>query len=194
MKVGFIKIEQKEWISFILTLIATLIGVLIAIWLTNIGISKKERQDTIKLLHSAQLIVYNTNQYSGNLHHTILEISKDTTQNDEERIASIKLSNPIPYPDLLETIITNELISKNTSRYAHSYLYNSLINFRKLAKYETIDYYQKSLNELKLLLDLEIEYQEGKISSKELETKFKNQMNHIMSKYPDENILEIDTK
>ena len=38
------KINKNEWVSFILTLIATLVGVLIAIWLTNSGIRNKEKK------------------------------------------------------------------------------------------------------------------------------------------------------
>ncbi len=62
-KLKGLHIGKSEWVSFILTLIATLAGVLIAISLTNSRIRNKEKVDTIKLLHTAQLILTNTNQY-----------------------------------------------------------------------------------------------------------------------------------
>jgi hypothetical protein len=171
MKFKIIKIDKSEWVSFVLTLIATLMGVLIAIWLTNSGIIKKEKNDTIKLLHTAKLILVNTDTHSRGLNNFILELEKDTVNNNATSIQLTKSTNPIPYPDLLETIISNELISKNISEYSHNYIYSSLINLRKLAKYETADYYQKSLKEMIFLLNLEIEHQKGEINLKDLESK-----------------------
>lgn len=45
-----IGIDRNELPSFISTLVATLVGVLIAIWLTDIGIKSKENEDKIHLL------------------------------------------------------------------------------------------------------------------------------------------------
>lgn len=129
----------------------------------------------MKLLQTAKLILQNTIEYSENLNNKILEIEKNTieysektkdtilevskyrTTNPKDFIESIKLKNPIPYPDLLETIIYHELVSKNMSEYSRKSIYSGLINIRKLAKYETADYYLKLLEEMRLILDLEIE-------------------------------------
>lgn len=189
-----IKISKNEWVSFTLTLIATLVGVLIAIWLTNSGIRNKEKDDTIKLLHTGKLILQNTNEYSENLNNTILEFRKDTINYTKDDIESVKLNNPIPYPDLLETIISNELVSKTISEYSHNSIYNGLINLRKLAKYETVEYYLKSLEEMILILDLEIELLKGEIKLNELELKYKAEQKEIQKKYTNKNILEIKTE
>lgn len=189
-----IHIGKSEWVSFIMTLIATLFGVLIAISLTNSGIRNKEKDDTIKLLHTAKLILTNTNQYAKNLNNTVIELEKDTITNNNQAIEELKSSNPIPYPDLLETIISNELISKNISEFSHNYIYIGLNNLRKLTKYETVEYYQKSLEEMILLLDLEIENQRGEIDSREFESKFDIGKKEIENKYSSNNILEIQAE
>jgi hypothetical protein len=194
LKLKGLHIGNSEWISFILTLIATLVGVLIAITLTNSGIRNKEKDDTIKLLHTAKLILTNTNQYAKSLNNTVIELEKDTITNNNQTIEELKSSNPIPYPDLLETIISNELISKNISEFSHNYIYSGLNNLRKLTKYETVEYYQKSLEEMILLLGLEIENQKGEIDSQEFESKFDIGKKKIETKYSKNNILEIQTE
>ncbi len=185
---------KGEWVPFISTLIATLVGVLIAISLTNSGIRNKERDDTIKLLHTAKLILTNTNQYAQSLSNAVIELEKDTITKDNQSIEDLKSSNPIPYPDLLEPIISNELISKNISEFSHNYIFSGLNNLRKLTKYETADYYQKSLEEMILLLDLEIENQKGEIDLQEFESKFEIGKKKIEKKYSNNNILEIKTE
>jgi hypothetical protein len=191
MKIKLIRISKNEWISFILTLIATLAGVLIAIWLTNSGIRNKEKEDTIKLLHTAKLILANTSEYSNNLNKTILEFEQDTVNYTKEKLESVKANNPIPYPDLLETIISNELISKNVSEYSHNSIYNNLINLRKLSQYETAEYYLKLLEEMMLNLDLEIELLKDEIDINELESKFELEKKLIEDKYSTKNIVVI---
>ncbi|CAM1369048.1 conserved hypothetical protein [Tenacibaculum litoreum] len=191
MKIKLIRISKNEWISFILTLIATLAGVLIAIWLTNSGIRNKEKEDTIKLLHTAKLILANTSEYSNNLNKTILEFEQDTVNYTKEKLESVKANNPIPYPDLLETIISNELISKNVSEYSHNSIYNNLINLRKLSQYETAEYYLKLLEEMMLNLDLEIELLKDEIDINELESIFELEKKLIEDKYSTKNIVVI---
>ena len=118
---------------------------LIAIWLTNSGIRNKEKEDSIKLLQTAKLILTNSHRYTKTLNNTLVEFKKDTTNNGIEELERLKSDNPIPYPILLETIISNELISKNISEYSHNSIYIGLINLRKIAKCETVYYYQTYL-------------------------------------------------
>ena len=191
MKLKNLYIGKSEWVSFILTLIATLAGVLIAITLTNSEIKNKEKEDTIKLLNTAKLIVTNTYQYAKSLNNAVIELEKDTIANNYQTIEETKSSNPIPYPDLLENLISNELISKYISEFSHNYIYSGLNNLRKLTKYETVDYYQKSLEEMILLLDLEIENQKDEINSQEFKSKFDVGKKKIEDKYSNENILEV---
>ncbi|MEP0264623.1 hypothetical protein [Dokdonia sp.] len=173
-KLKDLKINRTEWISFLLTLIATLAGVLIAIWLTNSGIRSKEKEDTIKLLQTANIILVNTNEYANTLNSSFIEFERDTVNYKIDALEEFKSNNPIPYPDLLEAVISNELISKNISEFSHSRIYTGLINFKKLANYESVKNYQKSLEVMILLLNLEIENQKGEINSQEFVSKFQN--------------------
>ena len=191
LKIKALPIDKREWISFLLTLVATLTGVLIAIWLTNAQTYSKEKEDSIKLLQTAKLILVKNLNYTGGLNKAILEFEKDSLRNSAEGLKQLKTANPIPYPILFETIISNELISKNISEYSHSSLYNKLITLRRLAKYESVDYYQKYLELMILTLDLEIENQKGEINSNELESKYKIGEKEINDKYANESILEI---
>ena len=193
-KLKGIKIGKNEWVSFILTMIATLFGAFIAIWLTNASIESKEKEDTIKILHTTKSVLSNTFEYSKELNNAVLKFEKDTVNYTEERIESIKLNNPIPYPDLLRTIISNELITKNVSESSHSSIFNDLINLRKLAKYETAHYYQKTLEEMMLQVELEIALLEGEIDLNELESKVEIGKEVIDNRYSTENIMEIDSE
>ncbi len=191
-KLKDLRIDKREWISFLLTLIATLVGVLIAIWLTNSRIHNKEKEDSIKLLQTAKLILVKNLNYTNALNKTIVKFERDTINNGIEELKLLKSANPIPYPILFETIISNELISKNISVYSHSSLYNKLITLRRLAKYESVDYYQKYLELMILILSLEIENQKGEINSNELESKYEVEEKKINDKYTNESILEIE--
>ena len=76
-----LRIPKTELRSFILTLVATLVGVFIAISLTNSGIQKKEKEDTIKLLNTSKLILVNTKSYSQELNKAVEKLKKDTINN-----------------------------------------------------------------------------------------------------------------
>ena len=166
-------IGKKEWVSFISTLVATLSGVLIAIWLTNSAIKDKENEDTIKLLQTAKIILSKTSEYSDLLTKKIIEFEKDSIKYSQKKIEFVKQNNPIPYPDLLETIISNELVSKNISENSHNLIYNYIINLRRLAKYKTAEHYIIFLEEMIVILDIEIELLGGKINVTDLEQKVK---------------------
>ncbi len=189
-----LRIPKEELRSFILTLIATLVGVFIAISLTNSGTQKKEKNDTIKLLNTSRLILVNTKSYSQELSKAIEILGKDTINNSEERLSQIKDSNPIPFPYLLETVITNEILSKNISEYSHSEIYTGLINLKKLADYQTVKIYEQSLVELIVLMDLEIQFQKGELDMNEIENTMKTTREEFGNKYPDKNVFEINTK
>ncbi|SEB43159.1 hypothetical protein SAMN04489761_0673 [Tenacibaculum sp. MAR_2009_124] len=187
------KIAQSDWVSFILTLVATLFGVLMAIWLTNSEVRKKEKEDTIKLLQTSKRILNNTFEYSENLNEALSSFEKDTINYTKESIVNLKTNNPIPYPDLLEGIVVNELVSRNISEYSHGSIYNCLINLRKLSSYETVEYYLKTLEEMMAILNLEIELLNGRINSQELEPKLAVIREELDTKYSSENVLRVSS-
>lgn len=186
-----IKINKNTWTSFFLTLIATLAGVVIGIWLTNSGIRSKEKEDTIKLLNTAKIVLENTKTYTNTLTNTILNLEKDTINYTKESIQAIKLSNPIPYPVLLETILSNDLFSKNVSEFTHKSVFIRLLNIKKVANYEASEVYQRTLDELILNIQLEIQFLKNEISLKELQTNYISRQLEIEKKYSNESVLEI---
>lgn len=182
--------NKSETLSFISTLIATLVGVLLAVSLSNLENKKKETADTIKLLNTAKNILDGTYNYSNTLSTYIIELEKDSSYTIS-RMDDVKLNNPIPYPDLMETIISNELISKNISEFSHNQVYNGLINMKKVCNYNSIKIYKKLLKEQILLLDLEINYQKGELSIDDLSEKFDSGRETIAKTYPIEEIIEL---
>jgi len=172
-KLRGIIIPKTELRSFTLTLIATLMGVLIALILTNLESRKKEKNDTIKLLKTAKFLLIDTKVYSQKLEKAIKEFQSDTLQDNNNIIEEIKKTNPIPFPTILETVLTNEVIFKNISEYSQSQIYKGLINLKKLANYQTLNMYDQSLSHLADLIDLEIKFQNNELGINELQSKIK---------------------
>ena len=110
-----------------------------------------------------------TYAYTNGLGEFDLEIQQDSSKFEFTQ-KEFRASNPFPHPVQLETIIANELVSKNISEITHSQIYAGLINLQKIDTYERIESYKKSLKELYLLIQLEVEYLQGNISLEELES------------------------
>jgi len=172
-KLRGIIIPKTELRSFTLTLIATLMGVLIALILTNLESRKKEKNDTIKLLKTAKFLLIDTKVYSQKLEKAIKEFQSDTLQDNNNIIEEIKKTNPIPFPTILETVLTNEVIFKNISEYSQSQIYKGLINLKKLANYQTLNMYDQSLSHLADLIELEIQFQKNELGINELQSNIK---------------------
>ena len=186
------KDSKSETLSFISTLIATLVGVLLAVTLSNLENQKKERVDTIKLLNTAKNILDGTYNYTNGLSNYISELEQDTI-NTDSAINIIKLNNPLPYPDLMETIISNELISRNLTEFSHNQMYNGLINMKKVSNYNSVETYKKILKEQILLLELEIDYQKGNSNLDKIPDKFNSGREELEKVHPNNNILELES-
>ena len=183
---------KSEALSFISTLIATLVGVLLAFTLTHLENQKKEKLDTIKLLNTARNILDGTYNYTNVLFDYITGLEKDTI-NGDSNISSIQLNNPIPYPDLMETIISNKLISKNLTEFSHNQVYNGLINMRKVSNYNSTEAYKKILKEQIMLLELEIDYQKGNLDLDEISEKFNSGRKELEKLYPNSAVIELES-
>jgi len=176
--------NKSEVLSFLSTMIATLFGVLLAITLSNSASHKKEISDTIKLLKSANNIIHGTYDYTTGLEKYINKLEKDSIHYNDSLLLVLKEHNPIPYPYLMETIISNELIAKNLSEFSHNQIYNSLINLRKVSNYKTIGTYKRFLKETSLLIELEVQYQEGDLDLETLIDKYNSGSKELAIKYP----------
>ncbi len=186
--------KKLEITHFISTLLATLIGVLLAVTLSNNANIKKEKADTVKLLNSAAQIVDMTYDYTVGLESYILELEKDSTINNDSIVSNIKEMNPLPYPDLMETIISNELISKNISEFSYVTINSVIINLKRVREYERINNYKRHLKELMILLELEIDFQNGNINLEAMKNSFIEKTNNFSQKYADPNTISVETE
>ncbi|RLD73209.1 MAG: hypothetical protein DRJ07_21115 [Bacteroidetes bacterium] len=186
--------KKLEITHFISTLLATLIGVLLAVTLSNNTSIKKEKLDAIKLLNSATHIIDMTYDYTVGLESFILELERDSTTNNDSIITIIKEKNPLPYPDLMETIISNELISKNISEFSYIQINSVIINLKRVREYDRINNYKRSLKELMILLELEIEFQNGNINLEVMNDRFIKKTNNFSQKFSDPNTIRVETE
>ncbi|RLD66153.1 MAG: hypothetical protein DRI84_05350 [Bacteroidetes bacterium] len=186
--------KKIEITHFISTLLATLIGVLLAVTLSDHANIKKEKEDTVKLLKSADRVIDMTYEYTLGLESYILELEKDSINNSDSIIRDIKNKNQLPYPDLMETIISNELISKNISAFSYLQINSAIINLKKVREWGRINTYKRFLNELDILLELEIDYQNGDLDEEAMSEQFIEKSNMLSKKYSDSNTINIETE
>jgi len=183
---------KLEVTRFISTLLATLIGVLLAVTLSNNANIKKEKEDTVKLLNSANRIIDMTYDYTIGLESYLTELEKDTIKSTDSIISSFKEMNPLPYPASLETIISNELISKNMSEFSFVTINSVIINLNRVHEYERINSYKRSLKELELLLELEIEYQRGTLKLEAMNDEYISKSKDFSKKFSDPNTKSVE--
>lgn len=184
--------KKLEIAHFISTLLATLIGVLLAVTLSNSAKMKKEKTDTVKLLNSAAQIVDMTYVYILGLESYILELEKDSTNN--AMITNVKEKNPLPYPVLMEKIISNELISKNISEFSYVQINSVIINLKRVREYERINNYKRHLKELMILFELEIEFLNGNINLEAVKERFIEKTNNFSREFSDPNTITVETE
>jgi uncharacterized protein YlaN (UPF0358 family) len=152
-------------INFFLTLIATLVGVLLAISITNYEAEQKEKQDVIKLLKSSISSVETCYEYSKELIEYFNKLPKKS-----ELKAEFYLKNPPPYPEYLDIFLMQNIVSKNLSEAALSDLNEYLINLKR-SRIPNAPLYLKVLESTLKLLELEVAYQKGLINEAQLDLK-----------------------
>ncbi|SEP67207.1 hypothetical protein SAMN05421824_0019 [Hyunsoonleella jejuensis] len=160
-----------ELFNFLTTTLATLLGVLIAVSLTNYQEKLKETEDTVKLMKSAKRTLDLNYEYAkGTIQY--LESQYKDSLNSEVKINRELINNSLPYPDLFEQIILSENSSKNISEASLFNMYNVLVNLRRLSgKNIERRTYLRELERLKTIMQLEIDYQSGNLSYSALEKK-----------------------
>ena len=164
--------RKSEVIPFLSTTLATLIGVLLAVTLSDIQTKKNETEDTIKLLKSAKSTLNLNYEYSKGLVESFNYLKSSD---------SISENYSLPYPDLYEKIIQNDVVSKNISEHSLFQINNVLINLKRIPNSDKLDH-ELFLKELKRLLhttSLEIDYQKGNLTLKELELKLDEKLNEV---------------
>ena len=141
-------------INFFLTLIATLIGVAIAIIITEYEAERKERTDTIKLLISSRESV-NISLIYGK---ALIEKHKDKPD--------FFTHSPLPYPKYLDVLLAQNIINRNLSLHSLKGL-NTLVIHLDRSKEDT-ECYVRLLDCTKEVIGLEIKYLSKQISDEEI--------------------------
>ena len=154
--------RNSTGINFFLTLIATLIGVLLAISITDYENKQKEQQDVIKLLNSAITSVDTCYDYSEEL----IEYFSQLPPDDGSKLNFYE-KNPPPYPDYLDTFLMQTLVSKNLSGSTLNKLNENLINLKRSRSHNAQLYLYLLAQTLKLL-ELEVAFQTGTINQQQL--------------------------
>ena len=152
-------------INFFLTLIATLVGVLLAIYINNYETAQKEKQEVIKLLTSTKASVETCYDYSEELIEYF-----DTLPKDDPTKADFYAKNPPPYPDYLDIFLTQNIVSKNLSEASLSELNEYIINLKRSRTFNA-SLYLTLLEQTLGLLDLEVSYQKGTLTEVQLDEK-----------------------
>ncbi|NTS76793.1 hypothetical protein HR060_07905 [Catenovulum sp. SM1970] len=172
-------------INFILTLFATLVGVLMAIYISNYEAEKKEQKDLIKLLGAAKVSVSTSIDYSEKINNYY-----ETLADDSPDRSDFYVKNKPPYPEYLDSFLAQDIISKNLSAQTLESLTEAQINLKKSLNYN-IDMYFVLLQETEAIIDLEIQFQQNLLSANTLEQEQDKLSAQIRSKL---NSLQLDAK
>ncbi|QTL37873.1 MULTISPECIES: hypothetical protein [Pseudoalteromonas] len=149
--------------NFILTLVATLVGVLLAIAISNYDADQKEIKDLIKVLHAAEAVVQESLDYSIQLNEAY-KGNRDKYGNEYDFFTR----NPLVYPQYLDNMLAQNLISKNMSQEGLSELNEHLINLHRSQKVAPAIFIA-SMRYIKQIIILERRYQQGELSDIEHE-------------------------
>ncbi|MEC4087988.1 hypothetical protein [Pseudoalteromonas rubra] len=147
--------------NFILTLVATLVGVLLAIAISNYDADRKEVKDLIKVLHAAEAVVEESLEYSISLH----EAYQQNIDKYGEKQAFFT-RNPLVYPQYLDNMLTQNLVSKNLSMEGLSELNEHLIILQRSQKVAP-ETFIASMRYIKQLLILERRFQNAELSEQD---------------------------
>ncbi|MCL1038693.1 hypothetical protein L2750_16310 [Shewanella submarina] len=152
-------------INFLLTLIATMAGVMLAISITNYEAGQSEKQDVIKLLGAAISSVEQCHDYSEELMEYFSKLPKDHALKTD-----FYQKNPPPYPGYLDTFLTQNIVSKNLSGIALAKLNESLINLKRV-QMVNVPLYIETLKLTNELLALEVRFQKGELTETQLDSR-----------------------
>lgn len=152
-------------INYVLTLVATLIGVLLAIAISNHEADKKENEDVIKLLGSSMSSVETCHDYTEKL----IEYYDSLPKDDESKKDFFSKNQP-PYPDYLDIFLMQNVVSKNLTSDTLSDLNEQVINLKRSHGSDAF-VYLVFLEQTLAILSLELSFQKGEISTEQLNAK-----------------------
>lgn len=149
-------------INYLLTLVATLVGVLLAISITNHESNKKEQQDVIKLLGSSISSVETCHEYTK----VLIEYYDELPVEDPLKTEFYTKNEP-PYPEYLDIFLMQNIVSKNLSGDALSELNEKVINLKR-SRNTDATVYLSFLEQTLKVLSSELAYQKEEIDKEKL--------------------------
>ncbi len=164
----FQRISQRHitGVNYLLTILSTFAGVLLAIAISDYEAQDKERQDLIKVLNAGVAVIDTVELYSNGLREASIQYS-------EQNIEVFFTKNPLPYPDFLEESLKQSTIIKNLSETSLSSVSSALITLKRAQKTirnkADIGFFLHVLSQVKGILSLEIQFQQRNLDYPSLE-------------------------
>jgi hypothetical protein len=126
-KIEPLKVNYPDFFNFIITLVATFVGVFLAIDFTNKTELTKEKTNVIKLLDACgyEFDIKNNRTYTTLL---ILKANLDSTNTIKEHLKN----NPIQISNLFQTLIVNDVVLRHISTKGIQELSNCADNILRL--------------------------------------------------------------
>ncbi len=180
--------KHKDAFNFLLTLIATFVGVFLAIYFTNQSENNKEKQNAIKLLNAT---AFDLSNLTKNVQTTY---NVATIKIDSSYSPKIHIKDNLPeLPIMYQNILTNENVLKHLSEVGIKEFYNSNYNLKKMqniivsgnlktdtAYLEHLHIYIKQLVFTQKIVAIETERLYGEISDKNLIPLYQEQIDELI--------------
>ena len=167
---------NSELFNFILTLVATFVGVFLAIDLTNKAEQKKEEKNVIKLLNATAVDLKNCRERT-NVTYSLAQ-SGDSIFSTRKHIEN----NPMQIPKLFQSIVSNEVVLRHISQQgieAYNQCADNLISLQNAINtgkaiddtilLNTVKVYIKEMDYARKIIALETGRLDGEISDKYLD-------------------------
>lgn len=176
--------QNRDFYNFFLTLSATFMGVVLAIYLTGISAERQEKKEVIQLLEIAQS---NASLTSDTIEMVENVLVKYNSKGQSEKYGLILIdqlfepNNGIPYPILFEKVVDDDRLLKHLSARGVNVFYDAQRNLEKqeLAiknpssnfsqKIASMADYRKQVKYINQMLGIEIKYLKGGLSERELD-------------------------
>ena len=175
--------QNRDFYNFFLTLSATFMGVVLAIYLTDISAKKQEKNEVIQLLEVAES---NANLTSDTIEMVEKVLVKYNSKGQSEKYGLILIdqlfepNNGIPYPIIFDKVVDDNRLLRHLSARGLNVFYDAQRNLEKqeLAiknpssnfsqKIDAMADYRKQVKYINQMLDIEIKYLKGDLSEREI--------------------------
>jgi len=155
--------QQSVAFNFLLTMVATLVGVLLAIAISNYEADKKEQEDVVRLIDASITSIESCAGYT----QALLEHAENQSL-DAQASEQFFLLNPAPYPEYVDVFLAQPVVSKNLSSDGLSDLNGIVINLKRTITSKP-KVYLELLTQTREVLLVERRYQGGEIDEVELD-------------------------